>query len=353
MSTRVLAGLLAVAWTCPVLSTTGPADLHARGLDYGYNLDYAEALATFEEAIARDPQDATAHRLAAATIWMRMLFLQGAITVDEYLGQAKAEDDRKRPPIDLVAQFDRHIDRAIAIAERRVRMQPPDADAHYQLGAAAALRTTYIATVNGKVVDSLGSGRRAYNEHKRTLALDPSRKDASLIVGMYRYTVANLSLPMRLMARIAGFEGGRESGLRLVEEAARFNSLAQVNARLTLLLMYNRERRYDEALALIRDLQREFPRNRLLWLEEGSTAIRAERPSDALRAIDWGLAMLAADPRRKAFGEEANWRLHRGTALLLMKNVEAARQQLQLAATADAPRWIRTRARDLLAGRRP
>jgi tetratricopeptide (TPR) repeat protein len=314
------------------------AALRARGLDYGYNLDYADALASFDEAIALDPDDATAHRLAAATIWMRMLYLQGAITVEEYLGQAQAKVERRPPPIELVAQFDRHIDRALAISERRVMLNPNDADAHYQLGAAAALRTTYIATVNGRVLDSLGTGRRAYSEHKRTLALDPGRKDAALIVGLYRYTIANLSLPMRLMARIAGFEGGRDSGVRLVREAAQFESAAQTN-----------ERNYDEALVLVRQLQQQFPRNRLLSLEEGSTALRAAKPAVAIAALNRGLDAFQRDTRMKAFGEEANWRLHRGRALLLLNDAAAARRDLQFAAVADGPRWIQTRARELLA----
>ena len=58
------------------------------------------------------------------------------------------------------------------------------------------------------------AARRAYDEHERVLDLDPSRKDAGLIVGTYRYLVSTLSLPMRMMAYVAGFGGGRERGHR-------------------------------------------------------------------------------------------------------------------------------------------
>ena len=44
------------------------------------------------------------------------------------------------------------------------------------------------------------------------LELEPQRKDAGLIVGTYRYIVAALSLPLRLVAYMAGFGGGKEQG---------------------------------------------------------------------------------------------------------------------------------------------
>jgi tetratricopeptide (TPR) repeat protein len=310
--------LLPFAFACCLAQSLTNEALHRRGLDYGYNLDYPEALAAFDAAIAADPNDATAHRLAGATIWMRTLFHQGAITVEEYLGQAGARVERKAPPADLAAAFATHLDRALTLAEARVRAFPNDAEAHFQLGAAAALRTSYLATIEGRVMDSVGTGRRAYNEHKRALALDPTRKDAGLIVGMYRYTTASLPFHMRLMARMAGVEGGRDKGLRLVEEAARHPSNAQTTAMLTLMLILNREGRYGEALGIARELQRRYPRNRLFWLEAGNTALRAGRAAVALDELNEGFARFQKDPRPKATGEEAQWQAARDRALKLL-----------------------------------
>jgi hypothetical protein len=64
------------------------------------------------------------------------------------------------------------------------------------------------------------AARRAYDEHETVLELDPSRKDAGLIVGTYRYIVSTLSLPMRMMAYVAGFGGGRERGIQTLRETA-------------------------------------------------------------------------------------------------------------------------------------
>src|SRR5262249_30242653 len=99
-----------------------------------------------------------------------------------------------------------------------------------------------------------------------------------------------------------------ESGVRLVEAAARHPSDVRPNALFTLILIYNRERRYDDALRVIRELQERYPRNRLLWLEAGDTLLRAGRPAHARAALEQGLARLAIDPRPRALGEEARWR---------------------------------------------
>ena len=297
------------------------ASLRRAGLEHGYNLDYPEALAAFSEAIAVDPQDPAAHRLAAATLWMQLLFAQGAVTVEDYMGDARATVERRAPEPAVAAAFYEHLQHATTLAEQRLRARPADADAHFQSGAAAALRASYIATVEGRVKAGVAAGRRAYAEQTRALDIDPTRHDAGMIVGLYRYGVSTLSLPMRLLARIAGFGSGRDRGLRLVEQAAAYPSDTQTRARFALVLLYNREGRHTEAARVIRELQARYPRNRLLWLEAAGTALRAGRPRDALAAIDAGLARLEADPRPRAFGEESRWRSLRETAVTALRKV--------------------------------
>jgi tetratricopeptide (TPR) repeat protein len=160
---------------------------------------------------------------------------------------------------------------------------------------------------------------------------------------MYRYSMSKVSLPLRLAARLAGITGSRERGLRLVEEAAAYPSDAQTGAMFISVVIYNREERYDDALRVIRELQRRYPRNRLLWLESGTTAIRAGRAQAARTELEHGLAMLAADSRPRAFGEEARWRLSHGMALLSLDRDEAARE-LRAALVVDGPDWVRGRA---------
>ena len=136
----------------------------------------------------------------------------GAISVEDYLGHAQARHRRLPPQPELAEKFRRYSRQSLALSEERLRQNPKNADAYYQVGAAFGCLASYIATVEGRVRDSLGPARRAYKAHQRVLSLDPRRKDAALIVGMTRHAVASLSAPLRLIAYLAGFDGNTTRG---------------------------------------------------------------------------------------------------------------------------------------------
>jgi tetratricopeptide (TPR) repeat protein len=197
--------------------------------------------------------------------------------------------------------------------------------------------------VEGKILASFRSARRAYDAHETVLELDPTRKDAGLVVGTYRYVVSALSLPIRLMAYVAGFGGDKDLGLRMIEEAANYPSLSQTDARFALILLYNREKRFDDALRVIRQLQAQYPRNRQLWYEAGATLIRAERYHDAERTLDEGIRMRDTDRRERMFGEDALWHYKRGVARARQGRVEQAAADFQIPLTREARDWVRGR----------
>jgi len=148
---------------------------------------------------------------------------------------------------------------------------------------------------------------------------------------------------MRVLAYVMGFGGDRKRGLRLVEGAAGYPSAVQPNALFMLVLLYNREGRYDDALRVIGELQQRYPRNRLLWLEAGNTALRAGRPADARAALEEGLARLSGAAWPLAFGEEARWRHAYGAALVALGVVGAAERELDAALAGAVRDWLRGR----------
>ena len=333
------------------LATAGPASaneqsraLRARAAAQIYDLDRDDAMATFRQAIAADPQDPAAYRGLATAVWLSITFRRGNMTVDDYLGRAgKPAGSWPPPPEEAVAAFRDALDHALNIARARLAQNPRDADAHFQLGAAVGLRASYTATVDGSVMGAFRAAREAYDEHETVLELDPRRKDAGLIVGTYRYIVAALALPLRVMAYVVGFGGDKDRGLKMIEDAAAYPGDNQEDARFALILLYNREKRYDDALRELRLLRDKYPRNRLVWLEMGSTNLRAGRPQEAERVLNEGMARFVNDQRQRMFGEPALWWYKRGAARAALGHDVDARADLTKALAVEGRKWVQGR----------
>jgi len=343
-----LAGLVALSIVgqepTDAAAQTTAAQLRSQAFRQAYNLDYNEAIANFDKALALEPNDSATHRARATAVWLHIIFRRGSITVDQYLGGASRSDLKlEKPPAADASTFHRHASEALRLAERRLAANPRDVNALYDLGAAVGLQASYAATVEGRIGGAFGSARRAYDSHEKVMTLDPSRKDAGLVVGTYRYVVATLSLPARWAAYIAGFGGDKTKGLQFVEEASRYPGDVQVDAKFALMLLYNREGRFLEALEVIRGLMKEFPRNRILRLEAGATAIRARHYTEADRLLSEGIEGLPADARTRAFGEEAMWFYKRGMARLALRRLDPARADLARALGLPMRDWVKAR----------
>jgi tetratricopeptide (TPR) repeat protein len=340
-------------WTCQASARTQPetADaLRVRATQLIYEHQHDEAIKLLRQAVAIAPDQSATHRSLASAIWLKMLFQRGAVTVDHYLGSfSRARVELAKPSPELVAEFQKSITAARTLAESQVAKQPQTAQAHYDLGAALGLDASYIASIDGRLLAGFRAASRAYDEHETVLTIDPSRKDAGLTVGTYRYIVSTLSAPLRLMAYVAGFGGGRERGIQMLQETAAAGGENRTDAMFALVLVYNRERQYDDALRVLQELHQLHPRNRLVLLETGSTALRAGRPERADTVLTEGLGMLATTTGPRIPGEEALWRLKRGSARVALGRIDAGRADLESATSADAQTWVRGRARVELA----
>ena len=315
-----------------------------RGYDLAYNLNYDEAVAALTRAIESDPQHPGGYRGIAAITWLQILFLRGGVLVDSYLSDTGGAISRRRvrkpkPPAELAARFESHIERAVALSEEAVDRAPDDPDAHYELGASVALAASYRASIEGDALGALRQAKEAYTAHQTVLELDPRRKDANLTLGIYRYLVSLLPRAFRVLAYLVGFDGGKAEAIRLIEEAAAYPGDTRSEAQFALVLLYNRERQYGAAQRVLGDLRRRFPRNRLVWLS-ASTWLRDERPRRAERAIVDGFARLERDARVRMEGEQAVWHLKRAAARVAGGRIALALPDLEAAETGAATPWV-------------
>lgn len=350
----VAAAVLGVLIVCPGASIRAqapdiapPSSLQARtqaAFRAAYELDHDTALAEARRAVADFPAEPQSHRTLASILWLQALFHRGAMTVDHYSGGLTSSSiDLPDPPAELAAAFHGALERAVALAEAKLDERPDDPDALYEAGAAYGLQASWIASVEGSVVKAFGAARRAFNAQERVLELVPDRIGAGTIVGIYRYAVAGLGFTSRMFAYLAGFGGGKEEGIALLEAAAGRGSESRFEASTALVLIYSREGRHPDAFRLLTAMAAEFPDNRVVVLERGLSAVRAGRAREAEQILLKGIAGLDDDKRQRMPGERALWFHRLGLARLALNRPVEAAGSLQVALESDPEPWIRGR----------
>jgi tetratricopeptide (TPR) repeat protein len=341
-----------ITWLClasPAFSgTPAAAKLRAEGTDHEYNLRLDQALSKYRQALDADPADPASYRAVAGIYMLKIAFERGSVTTDDFLSGDISTDtvEVEKPSAALANGFHAYMGKALELAEAQVRARPTDANAHYQLGTTIALLASYSATIDGQIFEAFKFARRAYREDSRALELDPMRRDAGVIIGLYQYLISIRSLPVRWIAKLGGIDSGKSKGVALVEAAADAPGESQTDARIALMVIYNRERRYDDALRVLGQLQARYPDNRLFSLEAGATLLRAGQYEDARRIFDAGLIKFFAKTNQtqtRAFGEEALWHYKRAAALVALGRHAEAMRDLEFAQKKEARGWVKAR----------
>jgi len=313
------------------------------GYAFAYDLQFPAAYDAFAEAARLDPRDPAPRRATAAITWIEILFAQGVATFEAFTGEiSKSDVIRPVPPPHLVARFRQSINEARGLADRQLTLGE-DADAHFQVGATAALSSLYRATVDGSTLGAFSDGRRAVTAMARAREQSPSNHEAALVLGMSEYTVSTMSWPVRTLARLSGLSGNRDAALALLREAATAGAESESDALLLQLIVSIREGRHSDALAHLASLRRAHSHNRLLLLNHGAAALAAAQPALADQVLSEGLSAAEWGGSPAVLGEAALWFAHRGTARARLHRTEDA--------VADFQRGLAAHPRDWVAGR--
>ena len=259
------------AWIVVLFLTSTAAaqrDLTDQGFNHFYNLEYDEAIAVFEKAIAQYPSIPDLHNHLAQSLIFREMFRDGALESElvsgnnSFLRRAKLN-----PTPEVEKRILDEIGKSMALCEARLKSNPNDTSAMYALGIAYGLRSNYYWVVKKAWHDSLKDATSARKLHNRISALEPNNVDARLVQGLHDYIVGSLPWTWRTLGFLIGIHGDKEKGIRTVQEVARNGKLNKVDAEIFLGALYRRENQPKQAVPLIQDLIRRYPRNFLLRLE--------------------------------------------------------------------------------------
>ncbi len=264
-------------------------ELRRSGLDALYNIDYDKAEREFKEITRLYPNHPGGYQLLAARVWIKTLYESRRLQVSLYSSESfyTNGDDKVDPKI--VTEFRNLTREAKRLAEARLKLEPKSVEALDFLANTEGLKASFEEAVERRHFAALRDGNDAVDHHREVLKLDPKYIDAQITIGLYEYVVGSLPLPVKLVAGVTGYRGSKKKGLSLLEQVAREGRWAQDDAKTVLVLLYTREKRFDDVLKLTRELSAKYPRNYLLRLETAdalvSLAAQKRKEKDLAGAI--------------------------------------------------------------------
>jgi tetratricopeptide (TPR) repeat protein len=258
-----------------------------RGFDHFYNLEYAQALADFEKALDAAPSSPELHNHVAMTLVFQEMLRGGALESEMVTGNNPFLRRAKlNPAPETGKRFFETLAKAMSLAEERLRADPDDTAALYALGISYGLRANWNFLVRKAWRDALRDATEGRKLHNRITAADPSNVDARLTQGLHDYIVGSLPFGYRVLGFMAGIRGDRERGIRTIQEVARKGDRNRVDAEVFLCVLYRRENRPKDALPLLDDLLRRFPRNYLLRFEQAQMYSQVGDKERAIASLD-------------------------------------------------------------------
>jgi len=258
--------------------------LSRSGREALYNFDYDRALKDFREINRMYPNHPAGPQLLAARLWVKTLYESRRLQASLYSSESfyATGDDKVDPKV--INEFRTLTRDAKRRADARLKQVPKDIEALYWLGAIEGLKASFAEAVERRHLAAIRAGNDAVDHHREVLKLDPKQIDANLTVGLYEYVIGSLPLAYKLVAGITGFRGSKKKGLALLEQVAKEGTWSRDDAASLLIVLYTREKRYQDALVLARELAAKYPRNYLVRLEAaGALVAHAEQERKAKR----------------------------------------------------------------------
>ena len=277
-------GVSVLFFLAPLLAQDTPI---ARGFDHFYNLEYDQAIADFKANVAQHPDDPAAYDHLAHAILYRALYRGGALESQLVTGSnpfLRRDKVKTTPQEDQ--EFDDAINKSISLCREKLATTPDAAGALSAVGVAYALRANYNFLVRKAWIDALHDASRANVALRKAMRLEPSDVDVRLIPGVYDYVVGSLPWAYHFLGFLAGFHGNRERGIHTLETVAREGKSDSVDAQILLVVIYRRDKRPAEALPLLDDLIRLYPRNHLFRFEVVQMYSDLGDRDNAMREID-------------------------------------------------------------------
>jgi tetratricopeptide (TPR) repeat protein len=157
-------------------------------------------------------------------------------------------------------EFLKTSDKAIQVAERRLKAAPRDTSVVFILSGLHGYRSL-VAAAEKEYSTAVKSGVTGFGFTRQLLSLDDSNEDALIGKGVFNYMMGSVPREGRWMTNMMGMSGDIEAGFKDLERAAQSSSASSTEAKMILTYLYDREKRHEDALRVSRELVDDYPEN--------------------------------------------------------------------------------------------
>jgi hypothetical protein len=251
-------------------------------LDQGYrqmyNLQFQEAHQSFQQWEKSHPAEPLGPVSDAAAYLFsefdRLHILESEFFVDHDNFRSR---QKLTPDAGVRGSFEQALNKGQQLADRKLAQSPQDCDAMFANVLRLGLHADYQALIEKKYAASLNEMKSGRLLAQQLVAANPAFYDAYLAIGVENYLLSQKMAPLRWFLRMSGAQTDKEEGMRNLKVTAEKGHYLLPFARLLLAVAALRDDDREHAVAILRDLAREFPNNRLYAQELSKLTARAKK----------------------------------------------------------------------------
>jgi hypothetical protein len=261
-------GFLGAAATAVQAAPTPPPSAIDRAFNRLYNYDFAAAHAILDEELLKRPEDPLIYAVRGAAHLFSEFDRLKILELEFFADDDKVTDRKKlKPDPKAREQLFKVTGEARKLASARLAMDPNDHEAMFALCTAAGTETDYMGLIEKRYFRTYSLSKESQLYARKLLAMNPPFYDAYLTLGTVEYVVGSLNFFFRLFIRFDQIEGSKQKAIEDLKEVVQHGRYFPPFAKTLLSAIYLREKQPQQALALMKELERDFPENPLVKKE--------------------------------------------------------------------------------------
>jgi hypothetical protein len=239
-----------------------------RALNRMYNFDFPGAHAILDEHLKDYPADSLAYSMRGAACLFSEFHRMKILEMEFFADDDKVTDKKRvKPDPAARARLFQATAEAKRLAKARLALDANDHDALMAYCVASGIETDYASLVDKKYFRAYSLSKETQRYAHRLLSLNPPAYDGYLTLGAVEYVVANLNFFFRLFIRFDGIEGSRQKSIEDLKKVVESGRYLAPYAKILMSVVYLRENKLQKSLALLKEMERDFPENLLIPAE--------------------------------------------------------------------------------------